>query len=120
MGDHDQDYRSEYPYAPYYPPKPKKKHTGLVWLLVFLALLTGAASWAVNVMGVRINLAEEGIDIAVGEASRQETPAQMTQPAEEPQIMEPPVVETVPETTPVETPWFFSFAFVNTKQTGDF
>ena len=101
MGDHDQEYRSEYPYTPYYPPKPKKKRTGLLVVLVILALLTGAASWMVNVLGVRIDLGQKGMDISIGEKTVQENPAaQDPMPAEQPPVEMP---EVTPEVSSVQS-----------------
>lgn len=46
----------------------KKKHTGLLVVLAVLALLTGAASWAVNVLGVEVDIGQNGVLVAIGEA----------------------------------------------------
>ena len=76
MGDYEQDQRPDnYHYDPYsyYNAKPKKNHTGLLVVLVILALLTGAASWAVNVLGVRIDMGQKGMAVTVGEAPSKET-----------------------------------------------
>lgn len=65
------DYQSYYPYQNYYDAngKPKKKkHTGLLVVLVVLALLSGAASWAVNVLGLRVDLGQSGMTLSIGEA----------------------------------------------------
>ena len=104
MQEHDRDYRyggdrSYDPYQQYYHPngKPKKKHTGLLVVLVLLALLTGAASWAVNVLGVRVDLGQKGAVVTIGERTEEpqtteeaapETEAAMQQP-ETPDTMEP-------------------------------
>ena len=68
--DHDYGGNDGYdPYQNYYSSgrKPKKKHTGLV---VVLALLTGAASWAVNVLGLRVDLGQDGMMLAIGEQAK--------------------------------------------------
>jgi len=61
------DYQNYYPYQNYYDhrgkPK-KKKHTGLLVVLVILALLSGAASWAVNVLGLRVDVGQQGLTVA--------------------------------------------------------
>ncbi len=64
------DYHNYYPYQNYYDHKgrpKKKKHTGLLVVLVVLALISGAASWAVNVLGVRVDLGQQGLTVALGE-----------------------------------------------------
>ena len=61
--------------------KQKKKHTGLLAVLVVLAVLTGAVSWAVNVMGVRLNIGEKGAELSADR--HEEIPA-----AEEPEPAE--------------------------------
>ena len=64
------DYQNYYPYQNYYDyngkPK-KKKHTGLLVFLVVLALISGAASWAVNVLGLRVDVGQKGLTIALGD-----------------------------------------------------
>ena len=102
MEDFDRDNRygkSGYdPYQNYYTPggKPKKKHTGLLVMLVILALLTGAASWAVNVMGLRVDIGQKGAVISIGEQGKtpEETAEEVTnapameavQPDREPEV----------------------------------
>ena len=56
------------PYASYFAAHARKpkKHTGLVVVLVILALLTGAVSWAVNFLGVQASLDENGLVISMG------------------------------------------------------
>ena len=105
MGDYDRDQRYDRngydPYQNYYTPggKPKKKHTGLLVVLVILALLTGAASWAVNVMGLRVDIGQKGAVVSIGEKT--ETPEKEA---------EAPAVEAVrPEQKP-ETPEAMSVA----------
>ena len=64
------DYHNYYPYQNYYDHKgrpKKKKHTGLLVVLVVLALISGAASWAVNVLGLRVDLGQQGLTVALGE-----------------------------------------------------
>ena len=89
MGSSEQDYRPEQPqYDPYqfYGQQPKKKHTGLIVVLATLALLTGACSWAVNVLGVRVDIGKNGMVVTVG---NKKVPAQNIQdqpaPAENPE-----------------------------------
>ena len=64
------DYQNYYPYQNYYDyngkPK-KKKHTGLLVILVVLALISGAASWAVNVLGLRVDVGQKSMTIGIGE-----------------------------------------------------
>ena len=76
------DYQNYYPYQNYYDyqgkPK-KKKHTGLLVVLVILALITGAVSWAVNVLGLRVDLGQQELTVSVGESLG----AQPEQPAAE-------------------------------------
>ena len=55
-----------YPYQSYRKPK-KKKHTGLLVVLAVLALLTGAASWAVNVLGVEIDIGQNELLLSFGD-----------------------------------------------------
>ena len=86
MDDYNQDHHPdsyEYDPYPYYSRKPKKKHTGLLAVLVILALLTGAASWAVNVLGVRVDLGQKGMAVTIGEQPVKEQP-KPTQPVETP------------------------------------
>ena len=62
------DYQNYYPYQNYYDyngkPK-KKKHTGLLVVLVVLALISGAASWAVNVLGLRVDVGQKSLSIGI-------------------------------------------------------
>jgi len=62
---------SEYPYqAYYYQPqrdKRKKKRTGLLVVLVLLALVTGAISWTVNFMDLQVRQDENALTISYGE-----------------------------------------------------
>ena len=100
MDDYNQDHHPdsyEYDPYPYYSRKPKKKHTGLLAVLVILALLTGAASWAVNVLGVRVDLGQKGMAVTIGEQPAKEQP-KPTQPVETPP--EPPVELPVEEPSP--------------------
>ncbi len=54
----DNKHNSDYPeYNDYYPKhRSEKKRSGLLVILVVLAMVTGAASWAVNVLDVRMDL----------------------------------------------------------------
>ena len=105
MGDYDRDQRYDRngydPYQNYYTPggKPKKKHTGLLVVLVILALLTGAASWAVNVMGLRVDIGQKGAVVSIGEKT--ETPEKEA---------EAPAVEAVRPEQKSETPEAMSVA----------
>ncbi len=91
MRDYEQDPRYQEGYDPtfnnYYmqQKKPKKKHTGLLAVLVVLAVLTGAVSWAVNVMGLRLNIGEKGAMLTIGQY-REEPAAEEPDPAEEPEV----------------------------------
>ena len=109
MGDYDRDPRYDRngydPYPNYYHPggKPKKKHTGLLVVLVILALLTGAASWAVNVMGLRVDIGQKGAVVSIGETDKTpeetaEAPAvEAAQPEQKPET--PEAMSVVPEDT---------------------
>ena len=108
MGDYDRDRRYDRngydPYPNYYHPggKPKKKHTGLLVVLVILALLTGAASWAVNVMGLRVDIGQKGAVVSIGETEQKaeeaaETPAvEPARPEQEPETETPDSMSVVP------------------------
>lgn len=50
-----------------------KRHTGLVAVLVVLAVFTGVVSWAVNVLGVRINLDRSGLRLTYEDQQTQQT-----------------------------------------------
>ena len=97
------DYQNYYPYQNYYDhrgkPK-KKKHTGLVVVLVILALLSGAASWAVNVLGLRVDVGQQGLTVAFDKLMSAEP-----KPAEQEfeQVPEAPQ-QTMPEQTPAAEP----------------
>lgn len=98
------DYKNYYPYQHYYDsegrPK-KKKHTGLLVVLVILALLSGAASWAVNVLGMRVDVGQNGIRLSIGEPfSEEETKEAQVQTVEPP---EPPA-EPQPAVQPAAEP----------------
>ena len=109
MGDYDRDPRYDRngydPYPNYYHPggKPKKKHTGLLVVLVILALLTGAASWAVNVMGLRVDIGQKGAVVSIGETDKTpeetaEAPAvEAAQPEQKPET--PEAMSVVPGDT---------------------
>lgn len=98
------DYQNYYPYQNYYDPtgRPRrKKHTGLLVVLVSLALITGAASFAVNVLGLRVDVGQQEVTIALG---TDQTPLSQTQSTaampEEPQSR--PVQETEVQTAAAE------------------
>lgn len=89
-------------YSGYYAAeKRKKKHTGLLVVLTLLALLTGAASWAVNVLGVQVDVGQGGLVVAIGRTV-QDTEAEppVQEAAENTSMMEtePPAVQTPEET----------------------
>lgn len=101
------DYQNYYPYQNYYGPdgKPKKKkHTGLLVVLVILALISGAASWAVNVLGLRVDIGQNSIALSMGEkhtteAEQPNTGLQQAQAEPSPVTVEE---ETVPTAQPPE------------------
>ncbi len=91
MRDYDQEprYQDQTGYDPTYNyymqrKKPKKKHTGLLAVLVVLAVLTGAVSWAVNVMGLRVNISPKGAVVTIGETSAD--PAELPKEPEQPKM----------------------------------
>lgn len=103
--------RPEYPeYQNYYGPRrPQKKHTGLLVILVILALLTGAASWAVNFLGMEIDIHEHGISLAIGKAkdSPADPSAKKAEAAASPSLSQEaavpaPIVKDSPEDTALD------------------
>ena len=69
MENNERDYRPQeeyyrYPYEP-----PKKKRTGLLVVLVLLAVVAGAVSWVINVLGVQVQFHPQGATVTIGEAS---------------------------------------------------
>lgn len=84
--------------------KRKKKHTGLIVTLALLALLTGAASWAVNVLGVRVDVGQKGVMVAIGDIQRpvetQQEQNGTLQPAVETPAAAPVTEDTAPQKTP--------------------
>ena len=115
---HRPDYQNYYPYQNYYDQqgnRKKKKRTGLLVVLVILVLMTGAVSWAVNVLGMHVELGDRGMTISLGDAEQEkiwqqeepETPEDaVVQPPEETQnqpVQNPePEQEEMPETKPEE------------------
>ena len=104
MGDYDQDPRYSHqrydPYQNYYTSgrKPKKKHTGLLVVLVILALLTGAASWAVNVLGLRVDIGQDGMVMTIGEQGEPTPETDVPeQPSPETQGAAPQISDTEPQ-----------------------
>ena len=81
---------SEYDYNYYPQPQPKKKRTGLLAVLVILALVVGAASWIVNILDVDLEHDGDSAVLTIGEQE-----AEKPQPAME--EMERPPVEAEPE-----------------------
>lgn len=68
MQDHEQNSGySEYDHYYYPHPQPKKKRTGLLAVLVIVALIVGAVSWAVNVLDVDLELDEGSAKLTIGE-----------------------------------------------------
>lgn len=93
------DYQNYYPYQNYYDPngKPRrKKHTGLLVVLVTLALFTGAASFAVNVLGLRVDVGQKTLTIGFGE-QKQISQTQPVTPELQPAQSEA-VIQPAPET----------------------
>ena len=96
--------RREEPYTGYYrsDEKKQKKHTGLLAVLIVLAVLTAAASWAVNFLDLQARIGPDGLSLFFGnskEPDKQELtddpdPAEQpdSQPAEDSQV-EPDVQE---------------------------
>lgn len=99
--DNDSDY---VPYSYYAAEKRKKKHTGLLVVLTLLALLTGAASWAVNVLGVQVDIGQKGVVLAIGEVQQKAESEQLSQPEADAALTEvtPPAEPHTPEETAEE------------------
>lgn len=96
------EYRPGYSY--YNTGRKQKRHTGLIVVLVILAVLTGLASWAVNVLGVRVDLGQGSAVVTIGKSDTQPdadpTAAQDTTPtADETQTTADPT-QTQTQTTP--------------------
>jgi len=85
-------------YAAYYNThaRKRKKHTGLLVLLIILALLTGAASWAVNFLGVHASISEDGLVVTMGSKDTQQ------EAIRHPETETPPLQEDPEATAPVE------------------
>ena len=66
------EYRPGYSY--YNTGRKQKRHTGLIVVLVVLAVLTGLASWAVNVLGVRVDLGQGSAVVTIGRTTRSRPP----------------------------------------------
>ena len=95
------DYQNYYPYQNYYGPdgRPKKKkHTGLLVVLVILALISGAASWAVNVLGLRVDIGQNSIALSVGEKRTEE--AEQPEPDLQQALADPTPEAPAQETSP--------------------
>ena len=88
------EYRSGYSY--YNTGRKQKRHTGLIVVLVILAVLTGLASWAVNVLGVRVDLGQGSAVVTIGQNDTQ-------QPTTDAPDTTQAVVEPQPTTDPTET-----------------
>lgn len=76
MQDHEQN--SGWPeYDNYYYPQsqPKKKRTGLLAVLVVVALIAGAVSWVINVLDVDVEIDENSATVTVGEQEESPVPA---------------------------------------------
>ena len=89
--------RRDDPYAGYYQSggKKQKKHTGLLAVLIVLAVLTAAASWAVNFLDLQARIGPDGLSISLGnkQPDQQEltddpdnTEEPDSQPMEDPQV----------------------------------
>ena len=94
------EYRSGYSY--YNTGRKQKRHTGLIVVLVILAVLTGLASWAVNVLGVRVDLGQGSAVVTIGQNDTQPATTDApdtTQAVVEPQTTTDPT-ETQTQTTP--------------------
>lgn len=63
-------------------PKEKKKRTGLLVVLVCLALITGAVSWAINFMNLQVDVGDHNVTVSLGEDSPEETGLTDAQPVE--------------------------------------
>mgnify|MGYP003293714481 CR=1 FL=1 len=79
------------PYTGYYGAEKRrqKKHTGLLAVLIVLAVLTAAASWAINMWDIRAHIGEDGLTLTAGDqqlGSRE--PDVQTQPAPAEEIQE--------------------------------
>lgn len=66
---HQDDMQPEYRpgYSYYTGGRKPRRHTGLLAVLVVLAVITGAVSWAVNVLGVRVDIGQKGAVLTIGE-----------------------------------------------------
>ena len=94
------EYRPGYSY--YNTGRKQKRHTGLIVVLVILAVLTGLASWAVNVLGVRVDLGQGSAVVTIGQNDTQPATTDApdtTQAAHETQTTADPT-ETQTQTTP--------------------
>ena len=70
----DEEYQNYYPYQNYNHTVKKKKRTGLVVIMIVLALITGVVSWAVNVMDLNVTIGEKDLVVRLGkEAAEQQT-----------------------------------------------
>ena len=99
------EYRPGYSY--YNTGRKQKRHTGLIVVLVVLAVLTGLASWAVNVLGVRVDLGQGSAVVTIGKSDTQQptTDAPDTTPMEnETQITADTKTETTPGLTIDDSP----------------
>ena len=72
--DHREDSQPEYRpgYSYYNTGRKQKRHTGLIVVLLVLAVLTGLASWAVNVLGVRVDLGQGNAVVTIGKSETQQ------------------------------------------------
>ena len=95
-------------YREYYRPqnRRKKKNTGLLAVLIVLALVTAAASWLVNFLDIRVDSEQDGLRISVNdplkEPSVQEDTAPEAEPAQEP-TQDSPVLEQQVSPASIET-----------------
>ena len=89
------EYRPGYSYYSTSRRKPKR-HTGLLVVLAVLALLTGLASWAVNVLGVRVDFGQGNAVVSLGQQQTQQQDVAAAEPnTEQPSVNQ---TQTQPET----------------------
>ena len=93
--DSQPEYRPGYSYYSTSRRKPKR-HTGLLVVLAVLALLTGLASWAVNVLGVRVDFGQGNAVVSLGQQQTQQQDVAAAEPnTEQPSVNQ---TQTQPET----------------------
>jgi serine protease Do len=95
---------SDYQYDPnsgYYPAgkKKQKRHTGLLAVLLVLAVLTAAASWVVNFLDLQAQIGPNGLSISFGNQKEPDVPQQPDEP-DQPETPEPQPTEDPPAEDP--------------------